>query len=378
MKGAHRRALARTHGIVAIGTTILLATSSLTACGQDAANALNRLLAMKPPYPDKSWSLIYSIHKMRPPDDIYWLDNERILFPGYEKDSDSLPFVFILDTTTGKYTKEASLREHYWFCFNRVTHFLAYDIAAAEPGVSPAMMAGPIGAETFLPELEKGKSHPELKQCWPWPNDELRPDRPNANVRNLSPEDGYILVVDHPDGDPSLKDRQEQDGPVQWIKPGKAPVNLPIQRKELENHKLTYSDYAGAYLLIPESPRSGDAHYKTNWPKDEGIPIYSISHSGEVKVIEIPAGSPEPAGVYLTRRGLLWVSNEMTGNSRSAGAWLLVDGKPQKIIEHFVTGVGVSPDGCKIAYSVNSVDPQKTDNLHLMSVCETSPNDQSH
>ncbi len=364
MTFANPRRSALAQQILAIGTILALATCSLTACGQDAANSLNRLLAMKPPYPDTSWSLIYAIHKMRPPDDIYWLDNDRILFPGYEKQGDSLPFVIILNTRTGQYTKEAPLRQHFWMCFNR--GFLAYNISEDEHGFAKTMMAGPLGQVKLLASPSPGQQEPELKQCHGWPNDDLTEQRPNANVRNLSPEDGYLLIEDH-SRTHSMR-IENPEAPVQLFKPGKAPIDLPIQKKEVDSSRVTYSEFAGLYLIVPELPRSGTYGVVT-WPLDLPIPVYTISHDGDVKAIELPAGS-QPAGVYLTRKGLIWVSNATHGNSRDAGAWLLIDGKAQKIIEHFVTGIGISPDGCKVAYSVNSWDPQKTDNLHLMNLCQ--------
>lgn len=308
---------------------------------------------------------------------IYWLDNDRVLFPGYtnEKHTDpdgkevwAPPGVFIWDTKSNTYVRHADLQRGHWFlCFNK--GFLGYSIDGDMQGEQKVIKAGRLGQEKELSRSVPWKVHPELDQC-DEPVAEIRPDHRGSWVLQLRPQDGYIYVgqTDEP------LHLLNPDVPVKLYRPGlEAPIALPILAKELRSSaKISYSEYAGKYIIIPDTWKERDVHSSINtWPRNHPYPIYLLSPDGQLETIEIPYGTWYPEMAFLTRRGLFWVSNSApSAYSKQAGGWLLQDGKVTKLFEHLVDGAGVSPDGCKIAYANNDFNPKTAEFVQVIELCK--------
>jgi len=359
---------------------LLIAMGTLFACGRNPADVINRALATRSPFPDRSSSVAFGVRTIGGPEEIQWLDNDRVLFVGYKvlesKTSDGakpevepLPAIYIWNVRSNTYERHASLPPRWFICFNR--GFIAYATEQRPDGGPRAWRAGMLGHEEPVPD-EIATNEKALKPCLGWPREEPRVEDPTAVAISLAPEDGYIKIGEGPRLDDAVTP-ENQDTPVELVRPGaNGSIALPIWKKEMQGlAPMRFSKFADKYVLVPRYARS-HKNYRahTPWPHDEPIPIYLISHDGRVEVVELPAGSPIPYGAYPTRRGLLWASNNApTGNSRQAGAWLLDHGRVQKIFDHMVSAIGVSPDGCKVAYAVNDYDRSTIDVVHLMNLC---------
>lgn len=310
---------------------------------------------------------------------IYWLDNDRALFPGYAnekrigpdgKEVWTPPGIFIWDTKGNTYVRHADLQRGHWFlCFNR--GFLGYSTDGDMRGEQKVIKAGMLGQEKELSRSVPWKLHPELDQCDD-PVAEIRPDHRGASVAHLRPQDGYIYVGPYRDDSPGILLRPDE--PVHFFQAKKDDrLPLSILAKELDsNFKLSYSAYADRYIIVPGNARSRDmTKSDRSWPRGQPIPIYLLSPGGKLETIEIPYGTWYPAAAFMTRRGLFWVSNDAPStNSKQAGGWLLQDGKMTKLFEHLIDGAGVSPDGCKIAYAYNDYNRSTTEFVHVIELCQ--------
>jgi hypothetical protein len=134
-----------------------------------------------------------------------------------------------------------------------------------------------------------------------------------------------------------------------------------------------FSEYGQSYLIVPSRPKSWDINRGGGpWPAGTPKPIYVLSSDGGLQTVDIPPGSWQNLDhAYVTTKGIFIASNSTTGaNSKTAGGWLLHDGKLTKLFDHLVSGAGVSPDGCKIAYSNNDFNPKTIKYVQVIDLCK--------
>lgn len=374
--------------ILVVVSYILFAALLLSGCGRDDSISLRGIFRTRPPFPDRASEVVFGVRSIGGPEEIHWLDNDRILFVGYRvldsmapdggrHETEALPSIYIWNVRTDTYERHATLPQYWWICFNR--GFIGYATKYEKNNTWHGWKAGTLGKEEDIPD-QLATNDKALAPCVGWPREFRPPDNPNAIAIELSPSDGYISIADGPTLANAIT-RENQDKPVELVRPGATrPIELPIWKKEMEGlAPLRFSVFAEKYVLVPLFERHHqDYWHYTPWPRDQPIPIYLISHDGRVDVVVLPAGSPIPYGVYPTRRGLVWASNNApSGNSRQAGAWIIENGRVHKLFDHMVSAVGVSPDGCRVAYAVNDYDPRTNDVVHLMDVC-SGPTDTGH
>jgi len=290
---------------------------------------------------------------------IYWLDNERVLFGGYETSGPAQstgklvlgkPGLYEWNTRTGAHARHADLQDPIWtLCFR--DGFVFYSVSGDHTGKYKVVRAGPLGKERQLDESVPWKDHPELDQCRPYPREELRPE---SKFWKLRPGDGHVTAGGVRTGWGEKIHSGNQNEPVTLHREHASAVELPILAKEMSySAKFTYSEYAKRYVLIPHTWRAKDlGKLGGSWPKGQPVPVYLIGPDGETTVVSVPAEQGRPMGAFPTRAGLFWISNNApSGHSSQAGGWILKDGQRIKLFAHLVNGAGVSPDGCRIAYA---------------------------
>lgn len=360
------RNICRLAPLVALAASVLLGCDALQGVG---------LPGQGPKFETKSSGLLFG--KKMGVSPIYWLDNDRALFPAYAnekrlgpdgKEDWAPPGIFIWDTKNNTVTRHADLQRGPWFlCFNK--GFLGYSIDGDMQGEQKVIKAGVLGQERELSQSLFWKLHPELDQCDD-PEAEILSDHRGARAIQLRQQDGYIYVGQRTE---SLN-LVNPDDTVKLYRPGQeVPVVLAILAKEMRSSaKLSYSEFAGKYIIIPDTWKERDVRSSINtWPRSHPYLIYLLSPDGKLETIEIPYGTWHPAAAFMTRRGLFWVSNDAPStNSKQAGGWLLQDGKITKLFEHLVDGAGVSPDGCKIAYANNDFNPKTAEFVQVIELCK--------
>ncbi len=332
----------------------------------------------KPAFATKATPLVFGNRFDEDP--IHWLDNRTILLPAHagETRTDAngktvyAPYgIFTLDTDTNRFTRHADLERPDWFmCFNR--GFIAYSIANTEGGENKVVRAGEFGMEKTLPDNVFWKLHPELKRCNPEQGN-LRPEHVGAEVWHLQPEHGYLYVGRPRKPGGEAIDTHNQNDVVLLVRPDNgAPISLPILAKELSaTTSISYAEHAQKYVIRPGERWTADVGTRiVSWPKGHPIRLYVLSLDGSVETIEIPYGN-RPSRVFLTKQGLFLVSSNTTGaQSRTAGGWLLRNGKQTKLFDHMPEGAGVSPDGCRIAYAYNDYNRDTREYVQIVDLCQ--------
>jgi hypothetical protein len=145
-----------------------------------------------------------------------------------------------------------------------------------------------------------------------------------------------------------------------------------VQNWQVEPSNVTYSEFRRAYVLysgIVEPDRG------SNWPIDTPRPVRLLHPGGDVEVIEIPYGpwiSEGGSRIQLSAKGLVWGQSYESNPRRKAergGAYLFDGTKVIKLLRGEPTALVVSPNGCKLAMSVNSDYPVWRNRLVLINVC---------
>lgn len=355
----------------------------LVACGRGAPSMTAN--GGRLPFPDRTSELICQAQTPWGAEPVHWLDNDRVLLVGASmhtsKNSEradhlepSAPGIYIWNTRTDEVTLHAVLPRFWTFCFD--SGFVAYATRNTSLNRGVGVLAGMLGEEKPLaPDAEWPME--ELAPCHQSLPTRLRPDLPNSLVFSLAPNDGYILIAEGP----SLVDAITQDnqhGHLELHRPAIAtPVELPIERKEADlGTTLTYSEYSRRYVLIPWVWRSSTFHIMTPWPRDQLVPIYLIARNGAVTTVTLPRGFKKPSAAFDTQAGLVWTNTDRRdGGPEKAGAWLLTSKGHIKLVDYPVQSAGVSPDGCKLAYSVTHGDRESANYLHVMNICTAAAKD---
>lgn len=374
----------RFRSVVVVGQ-VLLALLVLSGC--DVAGG-GKAFEAKPPFLVSATDLAYGMRHGAMP--MYWLDNNRVLVPGYaplklvDKTTQEArqygPLgLYILDTRDNSYVRHADLSFYYSLCYNE--GFITYTSQTDEQAGNRIQHEGPFGQEKPLPvnaeHNYRGDSQPYYAACPKIdPEKLLRPEHHDQRVSAwfLREQDGYVYVAKQRSPEERMVDRHNQDDPVKYYRKGQAePIELPILAKEMRySTKLSYSQYAGKYLIIPHMSKGKDIRDNdVSWPKGLPYPVYLLPTDGKLETIHIPYGTWHPERAFLTRKGLFWVSSSAPStHSKQAGGWLLQDGKAVKLFDHLPEGAGVSPDGCKIAYAVNDYNRDTTEFVHVIDLCK--------
>lgn len=315
---------------------------------------------------------------------IYWLNNDRVIFTGYEIKLDKIDKegrygreqnIYIWDTQKNSrtvYVKNASLG-----CYFR--GYIRYSI------LDGPSKKGPMGQErTYLdmlyskdtweeepPEWEENvKMHPITCRSY-----RAKPFKVQADIVELLPEHGYLnfaLPVTHQPGAalPLITfHRLSAD----------APVLLPVTRNELSRHDVHYLEFLNEYLLFSThlvDPRTGKQ--VASWRKDAFQQFWTLNPGGTVSELQVPTPYnrwdslfPLREGVFATGRSVK--VTEPRGPGDAGAYWIHGEGHIEKLAAGLINTRAVSPNGCKVAFAPEPFDNLRIENrvtLLLLDICQ--------
>lgn len=272
-----------------------------------------------------------------------WIDNERVIFHGYEvgkvghpSPDDGHPLaetgLFIWDTAKGIIAKYWDIDGVTPLCVFHDQVWFLLGINGDEK--SRLQVSGKLGHEQQMKAIGGGALNGvSCRYYTPKPEwaDERRVRRP------LLEEHGYL------DFGPWVNADRSDAARILFYRPNeKEPIILPLNPNHVVN-LFDYVEFENAYLI--------DSKRQTTYP----APVWLLRPDGTVTKIFEPTGKRwERMGwsfVHLTRKGLFfWGGSAGYGSVGTAGGYLLVKGKPQKLIAGLVWNESVSPDGCKVAF----------------------------
>lgn len=280
--------------------------------------------------------------------DVYWLDNERVLFLGSEYGkpvAQEHQALLAWDTTKRSITM---LKQNIsWLCYRNGVVLLSQKID--NPAGGPwkyRFFRGPLGEEQ--PYEQDARDLPDPLNC--------RAVKINAGQERG--HSGRYLIEGH--GYLDLGDKHassRMNPPVMFFKKSDSEgVALPFGVRQIE--RLDYYDFKKAYFLYGGFFNATTGVVSTPWPKTMPHPTWWLTTEGSVIEVMIPSGvwnlggsvqfTPSQQGVLVTYHG----GTKSNHDPGKQGIYLVQeDRKIQKIITGFAIRVGVSPDGCKIAFS---------------------------
>lgn len=333
---------------------VLVVSPKLAVCGE------------QPPYPILD-SGVWATNSY--PGDVYWMDNERVLFLG---SGTAMPIgqddAWLLIWDTRKKTI-AKYRQHVLdFCFH--DGVIQYRTVAREPATGKRIWTfyrGKFSEELIdqTPDRKEDKLNCRYISVWP--------RFPDGKAHAILREgDGYVVL------DETVPNVKFGNYPLVYYKrENQAPIRLPFRRYDAD--RVKYYPFRQAYFLYPASYFTNGTHL-TPWPKNVPLYVWWLSPNGEIDKIEIPLGAWARGGLifYPTLKGV-FVVNRHSKSDRdpgSAGGYLVQGTTVKKLVDGVLTDVSaVSPDGCRIAFShapsqdSDRFDPKNHRRLKMIDIC---------
>lgn len=329
-----------------------------------------------PPYlvcaEQASFTLKDSKFQTSPNHRIFWLDNDRVIFTGYELNLEKTDQqgkyvreqnIYIWDIREDRrsvYVKNASLG-----CYFR--GYIAYSI------IEGPSKKGPIGQErTYLdihfsketwegepPEWEKEVKHHPIT-CRAYRSRGLRGD-----YVELLPEHGYLNLQRPHDV------QLGKDAAILWHQPGAIKeVKLPILRSEVDPSHIYYIDFLDSYFIY-----GWNYIGKRNSVQPQNY--WLLRSDGTVTKHEVLGhfggwinATPMQKGLFVTTNAInVWKSLD----PGDAGAYWVHQNQLQKIDGGMIGNFAVSPDGCKVAFVRDPFDKKDREfriTLNLFNACQ--------
>ncbi len=331
MKGWLREMKPRNRYMVKVGSSLVLAM----ACALSSQIAVGG----EPRYP------IFDSKFPAAEAKLGWLDNERVIFHGYEvgkvgqpSPDDGHPMaetgLFIWDTGKNTVTKYWDIDGPVPLCVFRGQVFFSKKLKEKEN--TWLLISGTLGKEeqrTVYDSVSVNGHSCRVSDRRPsWMKEDKHRRLP------LLEEHGYLDF-----GIPIWVDSSRKATPIVLYPPdNKKSVELPLTSQQVQLY-ATYAAFADVYLLKGEQ-RTSDA-----------VSVWQFSPDGTVTRLLEPKGRAwERIGwgdVHLTKKGLFLVGGQAGYDTAgTSGAYLLIDTHLQRLIAGLVWNEAVSPDGCKVAF----------------------------
>lgn len=282
------------------------------------------------------------------PGDVYWLDNERVLFLGNEhgklvpKEHMAL---LVWDTTKHSVTMQKQNVSS--LCYRNGVVLLGQKID--QPAGGPwkyRFFRGPLGNEQPYEKESKDLLDP------------LNCRAVKTNAGHERGHSGRYLLEGHGYLDLGEKHAAPRmNPPVMFFKEADSKgVVLTFGVRQIE--RIEHYDFKNAYFLYGGFFNASTGVVTTPWPKAIPHPVWWLTPEGTVTEVMIPPGvwnaggsvqlTPTQKGVLVTYHGGA-KSDRDPGNQ---GIYLVPQsGATQKIVSGYAIHVGVSPAGCKVAFS---------------------------
>ncbi len=273
-----------------------------------------------------------------------WIDNERVMFHGYdvgkmtqpgpgEGHSTAAEGLFIWDAGKGTVTK-------YWDIDGPTSLCVYHDTIAFGQGTkgedkARTRVVGKIGQEQLV--RSTGVDWVNPISC---AYSQKRPPEITGQrmLRHLREDHGYL------DFGPAVQLGLSETVQVLFYRPAeKEPLILPFTPKRVVNI-LDYVEFDNAYLLRARASTS------------DAVPVWLLRPDGIVAQLLKPDGSAWErigwTGYVWTKNGLFLISRTADGYAAvgKSGGYLLGKDNPQRVIAGLLDNVAVSPNGCRVAF----------------------------
>jgi len=373
-------------GLLPVGLSVAVVTLFLAGCDlvqlPSLASILERaqgLLRRDPPLPP--FPILNAEFDVTDNDNqVFWLDDDRVLFDGVDYsalaprrgDGRLVPksALFVWDTRNNRVTRYGDIDGR--LCY--ADGYARYPVRSA--GELVTFKAGRFGAEEERDLIfKRGGPRPEVNRftCREFRTEDLRPTRENHLIP-LRDGHGYLDLGPAQKG--KIAEERLEEEPIHLFPDGGKPaVPLPMDKREASLPLMSYSTFNDAYLLYSPIPKTGRVGFIGNWPPRKPQPLYVMRPDGQTKVIEVPyheSRSGSSIDYWLVRPGVFMTSHYISKGVE--GGYLIRDGRFTRVLRGYITAVGVSPDGCKVAVGIKPGDLRERElaptlRLKMVNVC---------
>lgn len=281
--------------------------------------------------------------------DVYWLDNERVLFLGSEN-GEPVPkeHMSLLVWNTAQHSVSIQKQNVSSLCYRSGIVLLGQKID--NPAGGPwkyRFFRGPLGNEQ--PETKEDKDLLDYLNCRIVKNKTMDGKRPPG--RYLLEGDGYL------GHGRKLPPDQRANLPAMYFK-GEESEGIPLPFGVRQVESIEYYDFKSAYFLYGWFYDAAMGGVTSRWPRALPHPVWWLTPEGATTEVLIPSGPWNAGGgVFFTpsQRGVLVTYQGGVKSNRDPGAqgvYLVQEnGVTEKLIRGFVHRIGVSANGCKLAFS---------------------------
>jgi hypothetical protein len=299
--------------------------------------------------------------------EVYWLDDARILFPGFKRDTAGggalRPVLYVWNHKTRRAGVHGEMAEAGYICY--AAGYVRYAVRR--------------GDKLFIRE---GRLGSESEREWPWLPSSARIDRDELTCRDQALADyekvypGFIFVpLRDQDGYYGWRKieniKEALDSPLYYYLPGarKQPVALSI--KAGQRDRVSYSEFLKAYV-IEYTP--GVRNEQTTGR------LWVLRTDAMVEEHIIPAGpwlrgsvgyTPARGGIVMSSRAVGLRSLDDVG---AAGVYLVRGSQVERMVAGIPSRyVAVSPDGCRAAAIVHAGARANEATLRVIEICRRGP-----
>ncbi|HMS82052.1 MAG TPA: hypothetical protein PKD12_00190 [Nitrospira sp.] len=315
---------------------------------------------------------------------LYWLDNDRVIFTGYEFTLEKTDQpgrsgreqnIYIWDTREKQravYVRNASLD-----CY-----FRGYIRYSSLDGPSKKGLMGQ--ERTYLdmvyskdtwegepPEWEENvKVHPITCKSY-----RAKPLKQQADIVELLPDHGYLDFA-----------RPVTHQPIAALPPISfyrfevdTPIPLPVTRNDLSRHDVHYLEFLNEYVLFSAhliDPKTG--RQMSSWGKEALQRFWILKSDGTAGELQVPVPYnrwdslfPLRDGVFVTGRSVK--VTEPRGPGDAGAYWIHGEGRIEKLAAGLINTAAISPNGCKVAFLREPHDNLRLEHritLQLLNICQ--------
>lgn len=304
------------------------------------------------------------------PGDIYWLDNEQVLFLGSETSKpigQDDQWLLIWDTRTNGITR---YKQHVMnFCYR--DGIIQYRTVTRQPDTGKRIWTfyrGKLNEESIDTTPDRKEDKLNCRHILVWP----RFKKGKAHAILLEGH-GYLVL------DETAPNVRFENYPLLYFKAEDTEtIALPFHRYEAD--QVVYAPFAHAYFLYPLSYFKDGTHI-ISWPSDTPLVTWWLFPQGNVEKVEIPLGPWTRGGLRLhpMKEGVFLVNRHSRSDRDpgDAGGYLVQRAIVKKLISGVLTDISaVSPDGCRIAFShapsqsSDRFDAKNHRRLKMIDICE--------
>lgn len=283
---------------------------------------------------------------------VWWLNNEQVLFPTNEnmqpKGGSSTNVIWNL--STGQFT---SIHLQDVLCVqNGLVFYEVLDRAAGKYNFYRGTLENPIEYPRPSPNMRVDAYY----------NCDWAPEfsRKNTPYRVKLKDDNYLEILK---GETLTKDKKVQHGEVRYFErldlpPKPLPVYVDINKSNgivsekgnlFESYSIDFNPLQNAYFISPSAFSPDDAYYHSLW---------WLQRDGKMTSISFPKHSSWLSRgrlyVYPLKDGYLALykcRGKSFADSGASGLYLVKGENIEKVLLGEISGVSISPDGCRAAFS---------------------------